>query len=125
MVFPLNTILNILDQECQGGILTPPLLRARILKSDVSIRGNHGESLGFDLRAKGLTFHENPFSIAKIQLGLPSYARSHGCLQQPALTCEHGLQNLGECEEGASEGSALCVQNFGHCRHKTKGFGPA
>ena len=41
---------------------------ARFLKSDVSIRANHRESLGFGLRAKGLTFHENPFSIAKIQL---------------------------------------------------------
>jgi hypothetical protein len=40
------------------------------------------------------------------------------------LTWEHGLRNLVECEEGASEGSALRLQNYGHCQAKTKGFDP-
>lgn len=89
MIFPLDAILNILDQECQGGIwrfpersrnprerkvffqsshfhpsfapesvfLTgkrsvSPALWAGSFKSDVSIRANPMESLGFGMGAK-------------------------------------------------------------------------
>jgi hypothetical protein len=30
------------------------------------MKANHGEGLEFGLRAKGLTFYENPFNMARI-----------------------------------------------------------
>jgi hypothetical protein len=52
------------------------------------VQGKQAEPLGLSA-AEGpcrvvqrLTFYENAFSIAKIQLGLPSCAGSHVCLRQ-------------------------------------------
>ena len=141
MAFPLDQILNTLDQECQGRILIfleksrnpffkslpaigKCLTRALFLKRGAPTRPNCREIRGLGLRLKRLTFCENPFSIATIQLGLPSYADSHVCVQQPVLTRGDKLQTAGEWEESASEGSARCLENYGHCRPKAKGFGP-
>ena len=63
------------------------LTRALLFKRGAPIRPNCREIRGLGLKLKRLTFCENPFSIATIQLGLPSYADSHVCVQQPVLIC--------------------------------------